>query len=144
MLPLDDVRGQEMPQIGKKWPKFGFFARGRRTRGGNLLQCINEMCARIRRFDSLVRNDAQWRHHLHFWEIMIFFQKLISRSKNNSRKLSMNITNRKKDALWSNFWIASILSVRRTTKSKLRNTIFFIKRVYFQNIQKIFERWIQL
>ena len=54
MLPLDDVRGQEMPQIGQKWPKFGFFARGRQTQGGNSLQCINEMCERIRRFEFAV------------------------------------------------------------------------------------------
>ena len=37
------------------------------------------------------------------------------------------------------FWISFILSVWRTTKSKLRNTFFFIKRVYFQNIQKILQ-----
>ena len=82
----------------------------------------------------LLRNDSPWRHHLHFWEIMIFFQQSISRSKNNSGKLSINNRNPRKVALWTIFYIAFILSVWRITKSKLRNTFFFIKRVYFQKI----------
>ena len=48
----------------------------------------------------------------------------------------MNTKNRKKYALQTIFLIAFILSVWQTTKSKLRNTFFFIKRVYFQNIWK--------
>ena len=79
---LDDVRGQEMPQIGKKWPKFGFFARGRRTRGRNLLQCINEMCARIRRFEfactewrSMTTSPSFLRNNDFFSKVDISFEK---------------------------------------------------------------------
>ena len=53
-----DVRGQEMPQIGQKWPNHGFFARGRKTREGGCLQCINEMCAMILRFEFAC---TEWR-----------------------------------------------------------------------------------
>ena len=41
-----------MPQIGQKWPKFWFFAFDHPPERCTTLECINERCARARRFQK--------------------------------------------------------------------------------------------
>ena len=75
---------RKCPKSAKSDRNSGFLLGVVETRGGNSFAMYKwnvrtDQAVRI----CLLRNDSQWRHHLHFWEIMIFFQKSISRSKNN-------------------------------------------------------------
>ena len=128
---------RKCPKSAKSDRNSGFLLRVVKRRGVGVWNVKMECAHGSGGSNSSLRNDAQWRLHLHFWKITILFQKSISRSNNNSKKRSIYGKNRNRNALWKIFWISSISLVWRITKSKLRNTFFFIKRVYFQIIWKI-------
>ena len=62
-----------MPQIGRKWPIFGFFAFGHRTAGVYSLRCIDERRACAMRTQGWNIFHPTPGSHLHFWEKPIFF-----------------------------------------------------------------------
>ena len=62
-----------MPQIGQKWPIFGFFAFGHRTSGAYSLRCKDERRACAMRIYGRNIFHPTRGSHLHFWEKTDFF-----------------------------------------------------------------------
>ena len=70
-----------MPQIGREWPKFRFFAFGHQKQECSWLRCINEKCAcAMRTYGRNIFGPIR-DHHLHFWEKPNFFSQFFILSR---------------------------------------------------------------
>ena len=70
-----------MPQIGRKWPKFRFFAFGHQKQECSWLRCINERCACAMRTYGRNIFHPNRKQHLHFWEKPNFFPQFFTLSR---------------------------------------------------------------
>ena len=128
---------RKCPKSAKSDRNSDVFARAV-ERGGETFCNVKLKCAhRSGGWKWLVRNDPQRGHHLHFWEIMIFFQKSISRSKNKTRELSINGKNSEKECVSSNFLNCFHLVSLTDYEIKVAIHIFLHKKGLFPDYPKI-------